>query len=220
MELQNKSRRKRIMSVNSISGTSQTEAYSYTSSIKNGSESAKTSESTAEQTGVVYEKSEGSVKSATYSINKMSESDRAALVQQLKADQESRQSQLVSIVQQMITKQAGTASAAGSSTDIWKFLADGNFTVDAATQKQAQEDISEDGYWGVKQTSQRLFDFASALAGDDEEKMKEMQEAVKKGYEQATKAWGKDLPSISSDTLDATNKLFEDYFNSKKSVEE
>lgn len=46
----------------------------------------------------------------------------------------------------------------------------GDFTVDAATKAQAQKDISEDGYYGVKQTSERLFDFASALAGDDVER--------------------------------------------------
>ena len=46
--------------------------------------------------------------------------------------------------------------------------------------------------------------------------MKKMQAAVEKGYKQATKAWGKDLPSISSDTLSATNKLFEEYYKSKE----
>ena len=87
--------------------------------------------------------------------------------------------------------------------------------VDAKTRAQAQADISEDGYYGVKQTSQRLFDFASALAGDDPEKMKEMQKAIEKGFKEATGAWGRDLPEISSQTMDATNKLFEDYYASK-----
>lgn len=31
----------------------------------------------------------------------------------------------------------------------------------------------------------------------------------------ATKAWGKELPSISKDTLEASNKLFDDYYISK-----
>lgn len=31
-----------------------------------------------------------------------------------------------------------------------------------------------------------------------------------------TKTWGRELPSISKDTIDAANKLFEDYYNSKK----
>ena len=33
----------------------------------------------------------------------------------------------------------------------------------------------------------------------------------------ATKAWGRELPSISKDTLDAANKLFDDYYKSKES---
>ena len=96
------------------------------------------------------------------------------------------------------------------------FFAKRNKETDAATKAQAQKDISEDGYWGVKQTSQRLFDFACALAGDDVDKMKEMQAAVEKGFKQATGAWGRELPSICKDTFDATNKLFDDYYASKE----
>jgi len=111
--------------------------------------------------------------------------------------------------------QAKSYSQATGDDSIWKFLASGNFTVDAATKAQAQADIADDGYWGVSQTSQRLFDFASALAGDDVEKMQKMQEAMQKGFKQATAAWGKSLPSISQQTMDAANKLFDDYYKSK-----
>ena len=112
-------------------------------------------------------------------------------------------------------KQAKTFSVANDENAMWKFLASGDYTVDAATKEQAQKDISEDGYWGVKQTSQRLFDFASALAGDDVNKMKQMQSAMMKGYKQAQGAWGTELPSISQETVDAANKLFDDYYASK-----
>ena len=166
--------------------------------------------------GVVYEKSEGAEKKATYSINKMSAEERAELVKQLKAEDESRQQNLINIVKQMLSQQATTfGQANGESEDIWKFLASGDYTVDAETKAQAQADIAEDGYYGVKQTSQRLFDFASALAGDDVEKMKEMQKAMEKGFKLATKAWGKELPEICQKTLDAANKMFEDYYASK-----
>ena len=165
----------------------------------------------------VYEKSAQESAKAPYSINKMSKEDRAALVKQLKADQESRQNSLTNLVSQMLGKQAGMYGIANGDDSIWKIFANGNFTVDAATKAQAQEDISDDGYWGVKQTSQRLFDFASALAGDDEDKMREMQKAMEKGFKQATAAWGKDLPDISNKTLDAANKLFDEYYKSKQS---
>jgi hypothetical protein len=148
----------------------------------------------------------------------MSASDRTAIVNQLKADAEDRKNQMMNLVQKTLSGQLGTFGKA-SGDDFWRTLASGKFTVDAATKAQAQEDISEDGYWGVKKTSQRLFDFASALAGDDVDKMKEMQAAMEKGFKQATKTWGRELPEISRNTLNAANKLFEDYFASKQSAE-
>lgn len=192
-----------------VAQTTATSAASKTSEVK----ADKTVETVKEDVGAVYEKGQEQGKGA-YSINKMSKEDRDALVTQLKADAEKRQSQLLDLVQKTITGQVGAYSKA-TGDDIWNILSSGKFTVDSATKAQAQEDISEDGYWGVKQTSQRLFDFASALAGDDVDKMKSMQKAMEKGYQQATKTWGKELPDISQRTMEAANKLFEDYFAAK-----
>lgn len=193
------------MSVNSVSETSA--AYQNYSTHASTTKKSEVADAKKDE-GVVYESS---------NISKMSDSERATLVQQLKADQENRQSQLASLVQDMISKQGNTY---GQATDMWKFLASGNYTVDAATKAAAQEAISEDGYWGVKQTSQRIFDFAMSLSGGDEEKMKKMQEAVEKGFKEATKAWGKDLPGISGETKDAIDKLFDDFYSKNKKVEE
>ena len=131
----------------------------------------KVSEKDAAAAGAVFEKSDEK-KAATYSINKMSEEDRANLISQMKADQESRVKQLTDMVAKMMSDQGKAYGIATGDDSVWKLFADGKVTVTEAAKKQAQEDISEDGYWGVKQTSQRLFDFASALAGDDVEKMK------------------------------------------------
>ena len=187
--------------------------YGKASSAKTSTKAEETEK--AEEKEAVYEKSKAESK-ATYSINKMSASDRAALVQQLKQDQENRQQSLISLVHDMMNGQAKSYSLATGDDSIWRFLSSGNFTVDAATKAQAQADIAEDGYWGIAQTSQRLFDFASALAGDDVEKMQKMQQAMEKGFKQATAAWGKSLPEISQKTLEAANKLFEDYYKSKE----
>ena len=136
-------------------------------------------EAKASEQGAVYEKSKEPEKKATYSINKMSAEDRAALVQQLKQDEINRRNQMVSLVQKMFNGQAGVSKLA----DL--FSPENLKSVSAKDIAQAKEDISEDGYWGVKQTSQRLFDFACALAGDDEGKMREMQKAMEKGFKQA-----------------------------------
>ena len=143
--------------------------------------------------------------------NKMSDSERASLVQSLKADLDNQMARFTNMMTQMFQKQGITGMSANGD-DMWRKIASGNFTVDAQTKADAQEAISEDGYWGVKQTSQRIFDFAYALAGDDPEKMKEMQAAVEKGFEQATKSWGKALPSISQETHSAIGDLFDSYY--------
>ncbi len=143
--------------------------------------------------------------------NKMSDSERASLVQSLKADLDNQMARFTNMMTQMFQKQGITGMSANGD-DMWRRIASGNFTVDAQTKAEAQQAISEDGYWGVKQTSQRIFDFAYALAGDDSEKMKEMQAAVEKGFEQATKSWGKALPSISQDTHSAIGDLFDSYY--------
>ena len=184
----------------------------YQATAAKADETPKTDETKkAETAGAVYEKSEEpEKKKATYSINKMSAEDRAALVQQLKQNELERRNQMCSLVQKMFNGQAGVKKLA----DL--FSPENLKNVSAEDIAKAKEDVSEDGYWGVKQTSQRLFDFASALAGDDPEKMKEMQKAMEKGFKQATHAWGKDLPGICGDTLSAANKLFDDYYASKK----
>lgn len=197
------------MSVNAVIGG--TAATTYTkeySTQKTTEENVKASEK-KEEAGAVYETAEGTEKKATYSVNKMSAEDRAALVSQLKADAETRQNQLVTLVQQMMNQQT---NAYGQANNIWEFLASGNYTVDPVTRAQAQADVAEDGYYGVKQTSERIFDFACALAGDDVDKMKEMQAAFEKGFKQAEGTWGGKLPSISYETQDAVNKKFEEYY--------
>lgn len=192
------------MSVNGVTGTS--DVYSTYSAAKTQTTvAAKTedtkanaSTSSAESAGVVYEPSE-EAKSASRKTTKKYTPD-ANLIAKLKADSEARTAQFKSLVEQMLTKQGKTYNNAN---DIWSILASGDFTVDPATKAQAQADIAEDGYWGVSQTSQRILDFATALTGGDPDKIDEMRAAFEKGYKQAEKTWGGELPEISKKTYDA-----------------
>ena len=158
-----------------------------------------------------YEASNVSDKTSASSVK--SRAANPELIAKLKADSDNRLQQLQSLVTNMFKKQGITI---GTADDMWKVLASGNFTADADTIAKAKEDISEDGYWGVKQTSDRIFDFAQALAGDDEEKMKAMKKAVEKGFKEATKTWSKELPDISKNTYNAVMDKFDKYFSSKK----
>ena len=191
------------MSVNGISGySSAADAYSaYTQPAKTTNTDHSTN--AVEESGVVYEPSS---KTVTTDSSKKTYTPDTNLIARLKADAADRTAQLESLVQKLMSQQG---NAYGEANDMWQFLAGGNYTVTEAAKAQAQKDIAEDGYWGVTQTSDRIMDMAKALTGGDPEKIEEMRNAFEKGYKEATKAWGKDLPSISSQTYDAVMSKFD-----------
>jgi hypothetical protein len=98
--------------------------------------------------------------------------------------------------------------------NMYQLLREGKVEVLEDVRLKAAGDISEDGYYGVKQTSDRLVSFAKALTGGDPSKADEMIEAVKKGLKQATKAWGGTLPDICGQTIDTTITKLEEWKNS------
>jgi len=207
------------MSVNGINGVSSNAYETYP--VTQQDQQAKTTEenkdtSEKKESGVVYEptKPDANVPAKKYVQN-------TELVNKMKAAAESHTQQLQNIVEQLMTKQSQTYGAA---TDMWKFLASGKFEVDEATKLQAQQDISEDGYWGVKQTSNRILDFATALTGGDPSKIEDMRKAFEKGYKQAEKTWGSELPDISKQTYDAVmagfDKMAEDAAQTTQTITE
>lgn len=201
------------MSVNGITESTSTAYTSYTSSARETKNAEKTAAgTTGAENGVVYEKGNADKTANAVSLKKTQYAN-PDLVAKLKADAESRTNQLQSIVTQMLSKQGVTFAKAN---DMWSILASGNFTVDATTKAQAQADIADDGYWGVEQTSDRIIDFAKALAGDDADQLEKMRSAFEKGYKQAEKTWGGKLPDISQKTYDAVMKKFDDLTQKKK----
>lgn len=195
------------MGVNGITNNATTDYAATTTAAKTKATETTTdtatSTSASDKTGVVYESSANTTTAA-----ETKKQQNAAIVAKLKADMEEKSAQLENLVKQMMQKQGNSY---GEATNMWQFLSKGDFTVDSATKAQAQQDISEDGYWGVKQTSDRILDFAQALAGGDPEKMKEMRSAFEKGYKEATKTWGKELPDITKNTYDSVMEKFDNW---------
>lgn len=191
------------MSVNGVTTTNSTyETYKPATSTAAANTEATTGAAKTEDVAAVYEASDSKNTAAKQPVYKQN----TELINKLKAEAEARTQQLQNIVAQLLNKQ-GTAFT--NANDMWSYLASGKLEVDEATRKQAEEDVSEDGYWGVKQTSERILDFATALTGGDPSKIEEMREAFIKGYKQAEKTWGGELPEISKQTYEAVMKGFD-----------
>ena len=180
-----------------------------------------TTEDISRDVGVIYESSKDTDTSATISTSTTKTSSKvdSETIAKLKADAEARLSQLKGIVEQLITKQGKASDTASIWNQFRQGILDGSIEVDEATAKQAAEDISEDGYWGVKQTSERILDFAKAISGGDSSKAEEMREAIQQGFDEAAKLWGDELPEISQKTYDAVMKGIDEWKNEEETVE-
>ncbi len=196
------------MSVNGVTGVA---AATYASSATGTAKTATAAEknTTAADTGVVYEPSTDAKDSKS---NKMT--DYSSIVSSMKQELASHNQQLQNLVNELLGKQAKKYTTLA---DLFK-----NITADPATVAQAQKDIGEDGYWGIEQTSDRLVSMAQALSGGDATKADEMIAAIKKGFDQATEAWGDKLPDICQKTIDsAVDKMtqWRDSLNTKETAE-
>ena len=193
--------RREFMNVNGVTSSQAAGAYAaYTSQVK-----AKEAENTTgknEEAAAVYEPSQEAQTTDTVKSYK----PNTAIIDKLKAEADARTESLRNLVEKLMGQQA---QKFGEATDIWSFLKSGEYEVDPETKAQAQKDIAEDGYWGVAKTSDRIVQFATALTGGDPDKLDSMIDAFKKGYEQAEKTWGGELPEISKKTYDAVLEKFE-----------
>lgn len=195
---------------------------SYPSEIvmQDGIQSVKTRESKEKENNQTENKSKD-IEAATIEKNtvesfatykKTSSKVDTATIQKLKQEAEEKTMQFRNLVEKLLLKQSNKVSQ--SSIDVYEVIRSGKLEIDDETKKKAAEEISEDGYWGVEQTSERLFSFAKALAGNDPAKADEMVEAFKKGYQAAEKTWGGELPKICQETYDAFLNKIENWKNS------
>ncbi len=79
----------------------------------------------------------------------------------------------------------------------------GEVDISEISQEEAQTLVAEDGYFGVDQTSERIVDFATAIAGGDPTRLDAIKEGVERGFNEAKEAFGGWLPDISFKTYDA-----------------
>lgn len=88
---------------------------------------------------------------------------------------------------------------------ITTWIASGDTSIDFRdlTPEKARELISEDGYLGVEQTSERIVQFALSIADGDPNRLAEIKASIDKGFQMAAEALGGVLPDISIKTYNA-----------------
>ena len=75
------------------------------------------------------------------------------------------------------------------------------------SQDEAAELVSEDGLFGITQTSERIANFVINGAGEDADRMRAGREGMLLGFSQAEEMWGGELPEISQQTMKAAIEM-------------
>jgi len=115
-------------------------------------------------------------------------------------------------VRKLLSSALGKDDASGQG--FWA-LRSGNIKLSDADRAQAQELISEDGFFGVKKTTERLVDFAKAMVGEgaSDKQIENMRKAVQKGFDEVARMFGgfDKLPQVTKDTHAAVMQAFDDW---------
>jgi len=80
--------------------------------------------------------------------------------------------------------------------------------------EEAEELLDDEGFFGITQTSSRVANFVFSFAQDDVELLKEGREGVIRGFQEAQKLFGNELPEISFQTQEKTLELIDAKINS------
>lgn len=207
-----------------ISGVNNT-TYSSAAGAAASSGAAQTAQSEAlNDVAATYEKGEAATAKTTYTR------DRGA-IRELRIQDNAYITNLQNLVRQLISQVNQNSMSQGGNNlrlnpdtveSYWDVLidnGDGTFSwhpdlSESARNSliaRAQEDIGENGYYGVKQTSQRMIDFAKAVTGGDPSRIEEMRAYIQKGFDEVERMFGGRLPEISYQTLQATMKGLDEW---------
>jgi hypothetical protein len=94
--------------------------------------------------------------------------------------------------------------------DFQNFLKDVGYSgkpIAELSKDEAAELVSEDGIFGVKQTSERIANFVINGAAGNEDMMRAGREGMIRGFKEAEAMWGGELPEISQKTMQAAVEM-------------
>ncbi len=111
-----------------------------------------------------------------------------------------------------------------NNTEVYDFLSgkeiDGGFflksigydgkPITELSSDEAKDLVSDQGFFGVAETSKRVSSFVINLAGDNVEALHEVRRGVIQGFEEAEKMWGGTLPEISYQTQKETLTIIDE----------
>lgn len=132
-----------------------------------------------------------------------------AEVQRLWSETNHMTESIRSLIQSLIGRDNATGQG------FWAIRAEGLRNISEADRLRAQELVSDEGFFGVEQTTDRIMGFARALVGENasEEQIERMRNAVQRGFDDVARLFGgfNNLPQVTRDTHAAVMAAFDEW---------
>ncbi len=78
------------------------------------------------------------------------------------------------------------------------------------TQDEASALVSDDGFFGIDKTAERIANFVIQGSGGDESMMRAGREGILQGFKEAESMWGGKLPDISYKTIEKATQMIDE----------
>jgi len=144
-----------------------------------------------------------------YQVGRVEHASKSKEVEAIhEVHKESKAAQLAQIMSEVQSYLKGRVDQSSFEVDYQKFqdfLSEVGYdgkSIASLSKEEAAELVSEDGFFGVKQTSERIAQFVISGAGGDEELLREGRKGILQGLKDAEEMWGGKLPDIAYETMD------------------
>jgi len=77
------------------------------------------------------------------------------------------------------------------------------------SQNEASDLVSDDGFFGIDKTAERIANFVIQGSGGDESMMRSGREGILQGFDEAESIWGGKLPDISYKTIEKATQMID-----------
>ncbi len=78
------------------------------------------------------------------------------------------------------------------------------------SQDEASALVSDDGFFGIDKTAERIANFVIQGSGGDESMMRAGREGILQGFKEAEEIWGGELPDISYKTIEKATQMIDE----------
>lgn len=149
----------------------------------------------------------------TAQMQKASKTDQLeSIKEEHRASQAKQFAQMMSQVQSSVAGKIKESSFEIEYKEFKDFLAEIGYEgkpLASLSQDEAKELVSEEGFFGIQQTSERIAEFVIMGAKGNEELLREGRKGVLQGLKEAEEIWGSSLPDIAYETMDKTLEMID-----------